>query len=185
MSHDLLFALWFFAPAGLANVAPILANKVPGWERWQTPLDFGLQWRGRRLLGDHKTWRGLISGLIAGTLALWLQVTLCHHSAWLVSVSRPLNYATLPIIRLGLLMSFGALIGDGLKSFFKRQLNVISGHSWFPFDQLDYVAGGLLLSALVVRLPAVLYAWITVTYFMLHLLFSYLGYLLKLKDRPI
>lgn len=185
MGHDLLFALWFFVPAGVANVAPVLANKMPVLGSWQTPLDFGHHFRGQRLFGAHKTWRGLITGLIVGTLTLWLQVSLCQHSAWLVRVSQPLDYATLPILRLGLLMSFGALAGDALKSFFKRQVGVPSGHSWFPFDQLDYIVGGLLLSAFVVRLPAVLYAWTVVIYFLLHLIFSYLGYLLKLKERSI
>ncbi len=185
MTHDLLFALWFFIPAGVANMTPIFMNKMPFINRWHPPLDGGLKFRGQRLLGDHKTWRGLLSGLAAGTLALWLQVVLCQHSAWLVSVAKPLDYATLPVIRLGLALSFGALAGDALESFFKRQLNVPAGHSWFPFDQLDYIAGGLLLSAFVVRLPVVLYVWIVILYFGLHLIFSYTGYLLKLKDRPI
>jgi CDP-2,3-bis-(O-geranylgeranyl)-sn-glycerol synthase len=185
MPHDLVFALWFFLPAGVANLTPVLVYKLPILRNWSAPIDFGHSWRGHRLLGANKTWRGIISGLIAATLAVWLQTTLLRHSSWLVGVSRPLDYMALPYFTLGFLLGLGALGGDALKSFFKRQLKVASGRSWFPFDQLDYVVGGLLLSALVVRLPAVIYAYIIVVYFALHLLFSYLGYLLKLKDHPI
>jgi CDP-2,3-bis-(O-geranylgeranyl)-sn-glycerol synthase len=135
--------------------------------------------------GDNKTWRGVICGMIVGTLALWFQVALFKHSAWIVSVSRPLDYSSLPVLRLGLLMSFGALAGDASKSFFKRQLVVPSGHSWFPYDQLDYIIGGLLFSAMIVRLSFASYVWVVADYFVLHLIFSYIGYLLKLKDRPI
>ena len=185
MAHDALFGLWFFAPAGVANLTPVLIYKLPGLRDWKTPLDFGHQFRGHRLSGDNKTWRGVIGGMIIGTLALWLQVTLFKHSAWIVSVSRPLDYSSLPILRLGLLMSFGALAGDAAKSFFKRQFAVPSGHSWFPFDQLDYIIGGLIFSAMIVRLSVAFYVWVVLDYFVLHLLFSYIGYVLKLKDRPI
>jgi CDP-archaeol synthase len=36
----------------------------------------------------------------------------------------------------GLLISFGALAGDSIKSFFKRQIGIRSGASWLVFDQL-------------------------------------------------
>ncbi len=185
MMHDFAFGLWFFMPAGMANVAPILVAKAPGLKHWQTPVDFGVSWRGIRLFGDHKTWRGIVTGSIVAILVMWLQVTLFHHSAWIRSISQPVDYNHVSIIGLGFLLGFGALAGDLVKSFVKRRFGVRSGHSWFPFDQLDYIVGGVLLSAIYMRLPAILYIWIVITYFGLHLFFSYVGYLLKLKDRPI
>jgi CDP-2,3-bis-(O-geranylgeranyl)-sn-glycerol synthase len=83
------------------------------------------------------------------------------------------------------LLSFGALFGDMVKSFFKRQLGVASGKSWFPFDQIDYIVGGLAFSAIVVRLEATQYISVLVVWFALHLISSYIGYLLKLKKDPI
>ena len=50
---------------------------------------------------------------------------------------------------LGALLGFGAMTGDAVKSFFKRQRGIPPGKSWFPFDQLDFVVGGLLFAALV------------------------------------
>ena len=51
---DILFALWFFLPAGLANAAPVFANKIPGSEWLAVPIDGGKHFRGKRITGNHK-----------------------------------------------------------------------------------------------------------------------------------
>ena len=55
ITKDILFALWFFAPAGLANAAPVFANKIPRSDWLAVPLDFGKSLRGRRIFGDRKS----------------------------------------------------------------------------------------------------------------------------------
>lgn len=45
---------FFFLPAGLSNMAPVLINKVPVINRWNTPLDFGKSYKGERILGKTK-----------------------------------------------------------------------------------------------------------------------------------
>jgi CDP-2,3-bis-(O-geranylgeranyl)-sn-glycerol synthase len=182
---DALLALWFFAPAGIANVMPILAAKAPGLQRWHTPVDGGKTWRGQRLFGDHKTWRGVVTGTLAGMAFLWLQVSLGDHYAWAANINQELPYGDTAIWLLGFLLGFGGLAGDMIKSFVKRQVPVKAGDSWFPFDQLDYIIGGLLLSALVVQLPVAVYVWVLIIFFGLHLLFSYIGYKLHFKAKPI
>lgn len=171
MLITLLQSFWYFLPAGIANLVPPLAVYLPGLKSWNTPLDFGRTYRGTRIFGGHKTVRGLTVGLICGTLTAYLQSLL---------VSVPYN----PII-LGFLLSLGALSGDAIKSFFKRRARVPSGKSWFPFDQLDYIIGGLLVSSLYLQPPAPIYLGVLFLYFGLHLTVSYLGYLLKLKPDPI
>lgn len=185
MGDNILFALWFFVPAGIANATPILVSKTPFLRNWRTPIDCNLTFHGKRLLGDHKTWRGLVCGLLTGTLLVWLQVLVYRHSEWIVHISRPIIYTHLPIIGFGVLISFGVLAGDAIESLCKRQLGVPSGHSWFPFDQLDYIIGGLALGSLIIHLSLVHYIWVVFVWFSMHLLFSYIGYLLKFKDRPI
>ena len=46
---------------------------------------------------------------------------------------------------LGLRFGIGAMAGDAVKSFFKRRADVPSGERWFPFDQIDFVVGALVL----------------------------------------
>jgi CDP-2,3-bis-(O-geranylgeranyl)-sn-glycerol synthase len=48
-------------------------------------------------------------------------------------------------VRLGLLFGVGAMAGDSLKSLFKRRLRIPPGSPWIPADQLDYIAGALVL----------------------------------------
>jgi CDP-2,3-bis-(O-geranylgeranyl)-sn-glycerol synthase len=174
---DIWFAIWFFLPAGVANVTPILVAKLPAIREWDTPLDLGRKFHGQPIFGSHKTIRGIVFGTFVGTLIFYDQTRAG-------GIYGGLDYGGLSIW-LGILLSFGALFGDLVKSFFKRRVNVPSGKSWFPFDQLDYIFGGLLLSSLVVTLSLKQYATIIIVWFALHLISSYVGYLLKLKKDPI
>ncbi len=185
MGHDILFALWFFLPAGLANVTPILAAHLPGLRNLNAPLDNNWHLRKKRLFGGHKTWRGVICGVLVGILVVWLQTVCFHNNAWARNISRPVNYDHISVILLGLLLSLGALLGDALKSSFKRQLGIVDGQHWFPFDQLDYIFGGLIAVSFYIRLSFIDYLLIIVLWFCMHLLFSYVGYLLKFKSQPI
>lgn len=185
MFESILFALWFFLPAGAANVTPILVSRMPGLRQYNAPMDFGLMFRGKRILGEHKTWRGLLSGIVAGTLVLFIQQLLLRHFSWFVSFDGEVNYANLPVLIVGPLFAIGALGGDALKSFFKRQLNIAPGKSWFPFDQIDYIIGGALATSPFVRLSLSHYAWILLVWLIIHILSTVCGFLLHLKDQPI
>lgn len=185
MLQQLLFSFWFLLPAGLANVAPIFAAHLPGVRRFNTPIDGGRTWRGQEIFGSHKTWRGLISGLVVSVIIVWIQQIFVTHFGWARWLAGPVDYQTLPTILFGLALGFGALGGDAIKSFFKRRVGVRSGKSWLPFDQLDYVIGASLMSLLFVTLPWYMYVWLVVVWFTMHLLASYIGWLLKLKDEPI
>jgi CDP-2,3-bis-(O-geranylgeranyl)-sn-glycerol synthase len=185
MYGDALFALWFFVPAGIANLAPILAAKAPFLKGWNQPIDGGRIFRGKRLLGSNKTWRGLVCGVIAGSLAFWIQTVLFAHSQTIRNLSEPLNYNDNMLLFLGPLMGFGALSGDAVKSFFKRQFDVDSGRSWLPWDQVDYIIGGLLWTTPVVRLSLSRYAWVILIWAGIHFAASYVGYLTKHKAEPI
>ena len=185
MTQDALFALWFFLPAAMANVMPILVAPLPYLRNINAPMDFGKTFRGRRILGSHKTWRGFVSGLIAATLTLWVQQILVHHFGWAQHLTHQVNYAALPTLIVGPLFCIGALGGDAIESFFKRQRGVAPGHSWFPFDQLDYIVGAALTSSLYVSLTVLQYAWLIVLWLIIQLVSCYVGWLLHLKESPI
>jgi len=180
-----LFALWFFLPAGIANSAPIVAAKVPGLKRLSAPIDHGKDYRGKRLLGDHKTWRGLVSGVVAATVIVIIQQLIIGKYDLSFLHTKPTDYLYYSPILLGVLFGIGALGGDALESLFKRRTSIPAGESWFPFDQLDYVIGGCILMLFVVRLSLYDYVAVIGTWFIMHLLFSYIGYLMRFKPKPI
>jgi len=185
MLQDILFAIWFLLPAAAANMIPIFAAAIPALKKYDAPIDGGKTWRGHELLGPHKTWRGIIFGIIIATFVLWVQQLLAANFVWTQFVTDGVDYATLPVLILGPLFAIGALGGDAIESFFKRQRNIKSGGSWVPFDQLDYIIGSVLVSLFFVILTPAQYVWIFIIWFVMHLLASYIGYRLGLKKDPI
>ncbi len=130
--------LWLFLPAMLPNSA---AAVVGGG----SPVDRGRSWRGKRLLGDGKTWRGLVGGAAAGVLLGLIQL----------GIAFPFDADALwgfgPIWKaLGVIsaLAVGSLLGDMLGSFIKRRLDLERGAKLPIMDQYDFVIGAFLLTAL-------------------------------------
>lgn len=187
-TFDLIaISIWWFIPAGIANMMPVFAAKIPGLKHLDYPVDFGTSFRGQRVLGDHKTWRGIILGTLAAmAVAAWQLQTFYGLIPDDGTSSWQIRYGNVNPLLLGFLLGSGALIGDMVKSFFKRQKQVPSGHSWFPWDQIDYILGGLLFSAFVLPFtPLSIYFCTFFLYFILHLVVSYVGYLTGFKADPI
>lgn len=166
-------AFWFFLPAGIANMSPVLASRMPGLRGWNTPIDLGKTIGGQRILGANKTWRGLAFGTVVGGLVCVLQQ--------LAVPAYSLSHA----LAIGMALGFGALAGDATESFFKRRRGIKPGDAWFPFDQTDYIVGGLLCVVPFAPLNLPLILSTLVLYFGLHLIASYIAYLIGLKDKPI
>jgi len=185
MLKEIVFALWFFMPAGIANLVPVFAARLPYLRDLEAPIDFGKTFRGIRIFGPHKTWRGLVCGMVFSTLVFWLQQYLVRHYGWAQSFTSQVEYTSLPTLIVGPLFGFGALVGDAVESFFKRQRAIAPGHSWFPFDQTDYIIGGALATAPFIELHFLQYVLLVIIWLIVHLLTTYVGYRLKFKERPI
>jgi CDP-2,3-bis-(O-geranylgeranyl)-sn-glycerol synthase len=145
-----------------------------------TPIDLGKNYRdGRRVLGDGKTYRGffggILGGILVGLLLIWLQGMLGFHIHTLTSV---------------VLLASGALIGDLVKSFFKRRLNKQRGEKWLIADQYDLVAGAFAmvalfdLSWLTANVTFAVAVWIIIATPLLHRGTNIIGYLAGMKDVP-
>ncbi len=173
-------ALFFFLPAYMANMFPVVFGKVKKLEHFKKPIDHGKKFGKKSLFGEHKTYFGFLIGVSGALLTGLLQSAIYSYfpdSRMLFLEPYPLSFA----LQLGFLLGFGSLLGDLIKSFFKRRLGIASGAPFFPFDQLDFVAGGLLLAA-----PLFLPSWeyiLTLVLFtpLLHFLSNVLGYSLGLK----
>ena len=143
-THEVLRVLWLFVPAYLANMSPVLVQGC--FQRLATPIDAGRSFRGKRILGDHKTWRGILAGIVVGTVVYELQRLV--HAAGFVPGLALFDYADDPVLP-GFLMGLGTGVGDAVKSFFKRRVDIAPGASWPVFDQLDFLAGAYLFVSLV------------------------------------
>lgn len=180
---DILFVIWFFLPAGLANTAPIFAAKIPVLKKFDYPLDGFKKFKGKRIFGDHKTVRGIIAGIIVGIIVSVLQHY--YYSFPFIQSFVPYSFFQVNPVLFGILSAIGALTGDAVKSFFKRRFNIVSGKSWFPFDQTDYILGGVILTFFLYPLSVWQYLLLFIIWFLLHPASTIIGYWLKLKKEPI
>lgn len=137
-----LQALYLFAPAYAANMAPVVAQKgnLPGGR----PISAAL-------LGAHKTWRGVYSAYLGAFVTLVIQQWMQFHGE--LEIFRVLPYDAWSPFVLALPFGIGAIAGDAVKSFVKRRLGIAPGSAWPPFDQLDFVIGALVCLLPFVQIP--------------------------------
>jgi len=164
-------------------MAPVLAKRWAWLDGLNRPLDNGRSFRGQRLLGDHKTWRGLAAGWLLATGLVLVQWRLYDTSPAVRDFYRLDLSGVNPLIW-AMALTLGALGGDALKSFFKRQLGIAPGKSWVPFDQLDFVAGTLVAGGLFFDMPLRFYVIAVLLGLFLHPLINLLGWALRLQDEP-
>jgi len=99
-------------------------------------MDLGLRFfDARRLLGDGKTIRGFIGGVLAGTLL-----------GGIVALAYPLPFFASPQAQYlaAFVLAFGTLAGDALGSFVKRRMGVDSGKP-FVLDTVMFLIVALVL----------------------------------------
>lgn len=184
MQGDIIFALWFFLPAALANMAAVIAAKIPALKKYDAPMDGGRTFKGKPLLGKNKTWRGLVAGIIVATLTLWVQQITIEHTPWAEHAAE-IGYASLPVLVLGPLFAIGALGGDAVKSFFKRQLNAAPGKAWPFFDQVGEILGAIVATIPFVTFSFGVYVGVIIGWVVIDLGVSTIGYLIGWKERPL
>ncbi len=169
----LIKAVWLMLPAYIANPTAVVFGGG-------TPVDFGKKWGdGRRILGDGKTFRGLVGGTACGIIVGIIQMNV--PSQW------SLGSFTLTTI---ITLSFGALLGDIVKSFFKRRAGFERGAELPLIDQLDFVAGAWVLTYIFDPqwFSENFTLWIIITVLiltpLLHRITNIIGYYIKLKKEP-
>src|SRR3989338_10836708 len=165
----ILKSLYFFLPAYVANMAPILLRWIPFANR---PVS-------KRLFGENKTWRGLLVGTLAGGLIFALQKWAHQQGFQELAL---IDYNDFSLL-LGFLLGLGALLGDLVKSYYKRKAEIAPGRPWIPFDQIDFVIGALVVGFLVYVPPIEVVLVLLVVSPVLHLLVNYIGYLLGINKK--
>ena len=140
-----LLVLWLYLPGYLSNTAAMLGGKwIPDMTGIPVkPIDGGrIHSDGNRLLGDGKTWNGLIGGTIGGGLLGLLTHSIAGGNA---VTSAPFldplgTYGTSSssitdawywfdwyggewsaVFIIGCVLGFGCMVGDSVGSFFKRR----------------------------------------------------------------
>lgn len=181
-------ALWLFLPV---LGAPLLHAPVLRWDLLRAlagPLDGGRSFRGRRILGDNKTWRGALcmtAGVVLATVVLWPWAWWQDHLPGAVRASSP--------VVVGFLIGLGTVVGELPNSFLKRRLGIAPGKrrrsaGGAAFALLDQ--GDLVLGIWVCLLPVwVMPVWLAAVAFVaiaaVHAVLNVVGYAIGARAAPV
>lgn len=131
-----LQVIYFMLPGILANVAPVIVRKIP----FDKPIN-------SELFGKNKTWRGFLAGVLIALLVVIIQGELYKSSFRSLSI---INYSAINLPLAGIILGLGIMLGDLIKSYFKRRAGIKEGKNFFPWDQMDSLIGGLLAISIFV-----------------------------------
>jgi CDP-2,3-bis-(O-geranylgeranyl)-sn-glycerol synthase len=175
---NLVEAVWLIIPAFAANgLAPLI-----GLRSGNHPMDGGRKWGRSRLLGDGKTWEGLVFGTLVGIAIAMVEMAAYPYLPWGLSEVPLIISPMTPL--LGLALGLGAMLGDVAGSLIKRRLNRPRGAPAPLLDQLDFLVGALLLAALVVPIKLEWFLLLAVLTPLIHLIANVIGFRLGIKRTP-
>ena len=166
---------YLMLPAYFANMAPVIVNKI---NFLVFPIDFNKRINRKPILGKNKTFRGLVFGIIFALIIAYFQFLLYDIESF-KNISF-LNYQNW--ILFGFLMGFGALIGDLIKSFFKRRLGINPGKKFIPFDQTDFVVGAMIFIMPIFGVTFKIFAAALLLSFALHIIVNHIAFWLKIRN---
>lgn len=162
---SIIQSLYFMLPAYFANMAPVLAMK--GFHSLAIPIN-------ERLLGSHKTWRGVIAAVVVSIIAVFIQRLIGWNSI--------VDYSKINIFALGCLLGLGTMFGDLVKSFFKRKIGIKPGEPWYVIDQLDFPLGAMMFASFIVKFTMQEFWIIIIGSFGLTVLVNHVGYWLGVRE---
>lgn len=171
----ILKCFYLMMPAYFANMAPVMVKKI---NIFAFPIDCNKKINNKPLLGKNKTFRGLIFGVIFAVVISYIQFIL-YDNSFFNSISF-INYQNWLLF--GFLMGFGALIGDLVKSFFKRRLGIMPGAKFVPFDQTDFVIGSLLFIMPVFNLTLRIFIVSLLLSFVLHIIVNHIAFYMRIRN---
>lgn len=184
-----VFVVSAFVIAGAAHVAWLRSRYS---RRFATPIDGGAAWRGRRLFGDNKTWRGLMAMPLVAALVFALAVQFREHlPTWLAAGIWARSVSELAGV--GFVSGLAFMLAELPNSFIKRQLDIYPGAAARPpgrrilfliVDRIDSTLGVLIVLSLLLPVHAMTWLWALLLGIGLHWIFSYWLFLLRLKGRP-
>ena len=170
MSELIITLILILTPMYVANSTAMLFGG-------KTALDFGKTFflDGRPIFGPGKTFKGAIIGIILGIASALIIDTFLKSYTLLI---------TPDYVILGVLLTFGSIVGDIIASFFKRRSNISPGTPVLFLDQLDFVIGALIFGSFIYVPTFFEVVIITVITLVSHKISNFVAFKTKLKKVP-
>lgn len=163
-------SFWLALSVTITGIAHMVVVKKDWLSALKVPLDGGLTFRGRRLFGENKTWRGvafmIVASAIIGGVQGWLGGTWADAAGaacidfdqvgqWVRTNTKSLAYAT-GYATVSAVLGLGYVLGELPNSFLKRRVGIRPGTTmagavgllFFLADQADSVVAALGLTGI-------------------------------------
>jgi hypothetical protein len=180
---------YLFAPVLLGLTAHGICIKF-GWLRFLfRPVDGGFEFRGKRVFGANKTWRGVFAMALGTALGFALQALWLHNYESMLWLEL-FDYSLPKALVVGVLVGIAVSLSELPNSFIKRQVGIAPGTTsggalkvfFYILDQVDFLVGAWIVLSFVIEI-----SWLRVFYsflflFVAHQVISFLGYLLAMRE---
>jgi CDP-archaeol synthase len=152
------------------------------------PIDRERKFRGKRIFGDNKTYRGVVVVSLGTAIGFGLQSLLLHRIDSVRSVEL-FDYAFFKSVAVGLAVGVAAMLSELPNSFIKRQFEIAPGTAakgwkaliFYVYDQIDFLLGAWLVLAIVVPITIERVLLSSGLLLVAHQLMSSVGYALGMR----
>ncbi len=184
MASIILELLTMCYPVIGAAILHMVVVKLNLFKTLKYPMDHFKSFRGKRIFGNNKTYRGLVVMVV-----LSIMFTYLHHYLSGDSQYNLLDYSRYSIPFYSVLFGLGYILGELPNSFFKRQINVEPGSAdgfWLHIiDQVDSVS-----FIMLILIPFSNYTWthffVGVVFFgVVHLAINYILFIIGVRKTSI
>ncbi len=173
--------LYLFAPLLLSAASAAVVMRLDLFAWLKRPIDGGASFRGRRVFGDGKTWRGVALAVVGCVLGAAVQKYAIGERAGALAL---VDYSRLNFVPFGVAMGGGAMLGELPNSFVKRRLGIAPGGVprgplavlFYVWDQVDLLTTSWPLLAIWMRPTVSLVATSVALALTIHPLVALVGY---------
>lgn len=188
MLAELAHLTYLFAPLVIGAAVHGLFMRF-NWMPWLArPVDPGLVWRGKPLIGPNKTWRGILIVALTSAATFSLQARALHRFDFFRGVEI-VDYSSIHAELAGFSLGLGAMLSELPNSFLKRRLDIAPGEGtsglrevlFYLLDQVDLLIGSWVALAFFIPVTPmrVLLSLVLVT--VVHQTLSFAGYFLGMR----
>ncbi|MGZ3420316.1 MAG: CDP-archaeol synthase [Polyangiales bacterium] len=181
-----LQALYLFAPLLVSAAVSALVLRFDWLRFLAKPIDGGASWKGKRVLGDGKTWRGVAVAVGTSIAVVALQRRIVAPGLEVI------DYRAESPVLVGGALGLGAMLGELPNSFVKRRIGIPRGKTargplaivFWLWDQLDLLTTTWPLLAFFFHPTVAIVVASVAIALVLHPAIAWIGYLLGARSSP-
>lgn len=174
-------AFYLFSPLLVAAGLAAVVMRRDGLRFWNRPLDGGRMLRGKRWLGDGKTWRGALLAVCGCCLGTVVQRA---GAGAVPGALQVVDYTAIDPLGFGAALGLGAVLGELPNSFVKRRLGIPRGETakgplaavFYVWDQVDTLLGAWPLACIWLTPRPLLVAMSMALALTVHPALAWIGY---------